>query len=171
MAPMQYRPQSGGLPYAPDRDLVHIFPSICQDVAKSFDEARHPTATRLLLEHGVSWEEVVAVCEAYFRFVQLAHAKGKLTPREAAQKSGLTETNPVAQAVFGLYMGQAVISMFFAAYRDATAVDAEERMDMRQLRTYARYVRAVLRRPHRSRWWRSMLRWVRRWAPGKKGAG
>ncbi len=121
---IQARPQGGGLPYAPHRDLVNCFPAIARQAAYCLDaEYREPWLQSVFDHFGVTERELAEAVRATAGYINQCRVPEMATIDETVKASGLLELNPIAQLAMLAKIGQVVMATYYGTSRDALRVD------------------------------------------------
>jgi len=169
---LQMRPNTGGVPYAPARDLVYLFPDICRNVAVRLEEERFKPLHAWLREQGVSLDDLGEVCRVYIEFVSTVHLCPGESVDDALTRVGWFELKPEARIAYIFYIGAQVTGVFYQGLRDVVLEGEDTLEDVKRLSGLADRVQLSLTRP---KWKRLLCRWgrqcrktLRKWILGDK---
>ncbi len=122
--PIQMRPQGGGLPYAPYRDIVNCMPSLARRAAYCLaDEYREPWFDEYLKATGTNDEQLGEAAVALAQFINLCRQPELDAPDKVLAKSKFADLPPAAQLAILAKVGQVTLAMFYGSSRDALRVD------------------------------------------------
>lgn len=169
--PIQYRPNSSGMLYAPARDLTYFFPDLCKRVAKSLHEQQFPDLHRWLDSQGVTSDDLGEACRAFCEYLVTSHEVPAECPNDVLERAGWFKVKPEAQIAYMYYVGTTMAGYFFKGIRDVQELGRDAPASLKQLRTYGKYARMVMSMPPWRRWLylrtRSFARWCRRAGAGR----
>jgi hypothetical protein len=122
----QIRPQGGGMPYAPLRDLVNIFPQLARRSAYLLArEEREESFNYVLEQLHVDEQQLVEAAKALALYINNSTNPDIANPLEALDKSGFNLLNSGAQTAILARLGQTLMAMFFVCVRDAMRPNAQ----------------------------------------------
>jgi len=159
---LQIRPQGGGAPYAPARDLAYCWADICKDVARRLEANWFKPLHAWLDKAGVTDEELGEACRAHCQYLVSAHIEPDENIEAVLRRAGWFAVRPEAQIAYMFYLGQCTSGMFFGAIRDVLQLGDETLTPVRQLATYSRRARLVMSMPRWKRWLYFLFRPCRR---------
>lgn len=117
---LQIRPQGGGNPYAPDRDIANILPSIIKQALDSLgtdgpDEALND----IINKYDITEEQMTAVAVSLAKFFVAIADSTVPNLKIALERSGFKDVNGPARAVLMSRIGQLIVGLFFECYRES----------------------------------------------------
>ena len=121
---LQVRPQGGGTPYAPFRDLVNAFPQIARRaaycLAKEFQEQWFATHLR---ETGVTEDQLGQAAVSVARYINECRKPDLASPTQVLDAAGFSALPVPAQMAILAKIGQVTMAMYYACSRDALRID------------------------------------------------
>lgn len=146
---IQMRPSGGGLPYAPNRDLVNSFPQIARRALYCLtDEYLESWFKDYLKNNNIGNEDLCAAAVATAQYINQCRQPELGDPVEVLNSSGFAGLTPPVQLAILAKIGQVTMAMYYATSRDALRVD-EKPMGLDSLLAEAERLQSALGTCHK----------------------
>lgn len=117
---LQIRPQGGGPPYAPARDLVNSFAQIARRACYLLAPDEHESDFKHFVEsQNVSLEDLSESAKVVAQFINATMQSNTKDPLDALTKAGFDKLSSQAKMALLVRIGQVTMSMFYACVRDS----------------------------------------------------
>lgn len=117
---LQMRPRGGGDPYAPDRDIANVFPSIARQAAYYLDGTNwEPWLKDYLTATGTSIQDLGMAVEPFARFIGLTTDPDIPDVVTCLEMSGWFEAPAPARLAYMVVLAQLMTGFYFSAVRDS----------------------------------------------------
>ena len=142
----------GEIKYAPQRDVVYLFPAILQNVADRLEDAPSAPLHLLLKERGVTENDLGAAMGAYCKYMNAAHQDPDQGMWDVLVASGWDDCKPEAQIAVMYYAGVMMTGTFFKGVRDVVPLGGATPTPVAELVAAARQLDAYVALPRWRKW-------------------
>ena len=119
---LQIRPQGGGMPYAPDRDLVNIYPYIAKQAAYALAETSWENwLGDFLTATGTTEEDMGVAAACLAKFINAVTTTEIDSVTACLEQSGFLDLPGAAQLALMMKIGQVTTATYWSMGRDAMA--------------------------------------------------
>jgi len=136
---LQIRPnygQDGSLPYAPQRDLRYIYPSIVETICKRFNADGWPELSAYAEARGCTGEDLENANLAFITYLNCSCDSPEQTMEDVLKAAGWFDLPVPAQVAYMAMLGTVAAGQIFWALRDTTKL-GDEPAGMKELMNLA----------------------------------
>jgi hypothetical protein len=139
--------------YNPNRDIAHCFGPVMMEVAGRLEDGKWKVLDDLLVEKGVSKDDLGKACEAFCKFVQSACDNKNEKMGECLERSGFWQVSELANVALCAYLGTVIAGIFWAGVREVTLGGRGPCNELSDLQAAGARSHALMTKTPFGRWW------------------
>lgn len=121
---MQIRPQTGGMSYAPYRDVAHNYPALANLAIRGLEETKWSAVIHEFCTfYKLTEADFAPAIDALAKYAELCMNPDVKNSMEAMDQAGMLQVTPIAAMALMAKIGEVYTSLYFKCTREACSLD------------------------------------------------